>query len=131
MTVSEFPRRETPSLTEPELRSDFSRGNKSDRTNPRRNASGDANRGTVRAEYPTVERREGFVASKRRPCVGRKAPLTGLYALQSTSVLTTGRRPSTWDAKAYFATEETCNLELPFGESSPFSAGRMSIEARH
>ncbi|RCU48285.1 hypothetical protein DU504_13815 [Haloplanus salinus] len=39
----------------------------------------------------------------------------------------TGRRPPTWDAKAYFATEETCNLELPFGESSPFRAGRMSI----
>ncbi|RCU47412.1 hypothetical protein DU504_08930 [Haloplanus salinus] len=38
----------------------------------------------------------------------------------------TGRRPPTWDAKAYFATEETCNLELPFGESSPFRAGRMS-----
>ena len=46
---------------------------------------------------------------------------------ESYSSVTTGRRPSTWDAKAYFTAEETRNLELPFGEPSPFSAGRMSM----
>jgi hypothetical protein len=93
------------------------------RTSPRRNTSGDANRGTVRAEYPAVERRAVFVASKRRPRAGRKAPLTGLHALQRTSLVIIGRRPSTDHAKASLSPEETCNLELPFGESSPFTGG--------
>ena len=30
-------------------------------------------------------------------------------------------------AKAYLRTEETRNLNIPFGESSRFSAGRMSM----
>ncbi|AXR76481.1 hypothetical protein [Natrarchaeobaculum sulfurireducens] len=41
-------------------------------------------------------------------------------------MVTTGRRPSTWDAKAYFATEETRNLELRFADSGVFRRGRRS-----
>ena len=80
----------------------------------------------MRAEYPAVERRTVFVSEKRRPRVGRKAALTRLNALERTPSVTIGRRPLTWDAKAYFTTEETRNLELPVGESSPSRAGRMS-----
>ena len=71
----------------------------------------------MRAEDPAVEGQIGFVPSKRRPCVRRKARLTGLYALESTPLVIIGRRPPTWDAKAYFATEDTRNRKLPFGES--------------
>ncbi len=56
-----------------------------------------------------------------------KVPLTGLYALERTPSVIIGKQPLREDAKAYFAPEETRNLELPFGDSSPFSAGRMSI----
>jgi len=55
-----------------------------------------------------------------------KAPLTGLYALESTLSVTIGRVPSREDAKAYFTPEETRNLQLRFAESSPFRAGGMS-----
>ena len=40
--------------------------------------------------------------------------------------VTIGRHPLTWDAKAYFTTEETPNLELRFADSSAFSRRRMS-----
>ena len=123
--LPEFPRRDTPASPVQTLCVHVPRGNKSD-TSPRRNTSGDANRGTQSAEYPTVEGRTVFAPSKRPARPGGKAALTRLNALQSTPLVITGRRPPTWDAKAYFATEETCNLELPFGESSPFRAGRMS-----
>ncbi len=125
----EFPRRDTPASPVQTLCVHVLRGNKSD-TSPRRNTSGDANRGTQSAEYPTVEGRTVFAPSKRPARPGGKAALTRLNALQSTPLVITGRRPPTWDAKAYFATEETCNLELPFGESSPFRAGRMSKRGR-
>jgi hypothetical protein len=53
--------------------------------------------------------------------------LAGLHALKSTPLVTTRWRPSTFHAKAYLRTEETRNLNIPFGESSPFRAGRMSM----
>jgi len=125
-SLLEFPRWDRPSSTVQTLCVHVPRGNKSERTSPRRNGLADANRGTVRAEYPAVEGRAVFVPLKRRPRVGRKAPLTGLHALESTPLVTTRWRPSTFHAKASLRTEETRNLELPFGESSPFRAGRMS-----
>jgi len=86
----------------------------------------DANRGTMRAEYPAVERRTVFVEAKRRSRVGWKARLTGLHALYRTSLVITGRQPSMWDAKAYFATGETRNFKLRFAESHDRSRGRRS-----
>ena len=73
-----------------------------------------------------MEQRAEFVAQKRRPRVGRTGRLAGLHAFERTPVATTGRRPSTWDAKASVRTEETRNRELPVGESSLFWAGRRS-----
>jgi hypothetical protein len=61
--------------------------------------------------------------------MGGKAALTRLYALERTSLVIIGRLPVREDAKASFAPEEMRNLELPFGESSPFTAGRMSMES--
>jgi gas vesicle protein len=49
--------------------------------------------------------------------------LIRLYALESTSGVVTGRRPSTRDAKAYLAAEETRNPNIPFGESHPLVVG--------
>ncbi len=63
----------------------------------------------------------------RRLHIGGKAALTRLYALERTSSVIIGRQPVREDAKAYFAPEETCNLNILFEESSPFTAGRMSI----
>ena len=95
--LPEFPGRETRFSTAPELRSDFSRGDKSGAdSEPLRHvpAQPDANGETVRAEYPAVERRTGFVASKHPARPGRKAALTRLYALERTSGVVTGRQPS-------------------------------------
>lgn len=121
----EFPRWRTRASTAPRLCRDSPRGNKSD-TSPRRTGLADANRGTVRAKYPAVEGRSVNVPKNPRPRVGRKAALTRLHALHSTPSVTIGRQPLTWDAKADFATEDTRNLELPFGESHDFSRARMS-----
>lgn len=73
-----------PALTVQTLRIHILWGNKSD-TITRRNTSGDANRGTVRAAYLAVARRAAFAASKRRLCVGRgpfdRATRTATYSL--------------------------------------------------
>jgi len=124
--LPEFPRRDTPALPVQALCVHVPRGNKSD--DPLRHVPAhgpDANGGTQQAEYPAVEGRTVFAPSKRPARPGGKAPLTGLYALERTPLVIIGRQPLTWDAKAYFATEDTRNLALPFGESSPFRAGRM------
>ena len=63
-SLPEFPRRDTPASLVRTLRVHVPRGNKSD-SSPRRNGLADANRGTVRAEYPAVEGRTVFVPWKR------------------------------------------------------------------
>jgi len=52
--------------------------------------------------------------------------LTGLYALESTPLVTTRWLPSTFHAKAYLRTEETRNLNIHFVDSRVFRRGRMS-----
>jgi len=77
---------------------------------------------------------------------GRKAPLTGLHALESIPLVITRWQSSMGHAKAYLNPEvlsrhpsgrtcessiyeETRNLNIHFVESSPFSAGRMSTRS--
>jgi hypothetical protein len=88
--LPEFPRRDTPASPVRTLRVHVPRGDKSD-TSPRRPGLADANRGTVRAEYPAVEGRTVFVPWKRPARPGRKARLTGLNALKRTPSVTIGR----------------------------------------
>ena len=57
--------------------------------------------------------------------------MTGLYALESTPLVTTRWRPSTFHAKAYLRTEETRNLNIHFVDSRVFRRGRMSIMESH
>ena len=58
--------------------------------------------------------------------IGGKAALTRLHVLQTTPLVIIGREPLREDAKAYFAPEETRNLNSLFEESSRLSVGRMS-----
>ena len=81
---------------------------------------------TQSAEYPTVERRTVFVALKRPARPGGEARLTGLYALERTPSVIIGRPPLNAPRESALEAEETRNLELPFGESPPFTARRRS-----
>jgi hypothetical protein len=75
---------------------------------------GESNRATSRAEEPAV-------VDVR--CMRGGRPLAGLYALESTSLVTTGRRPLTAHAKASLRPEETRNLNIPFGNLTPLGVG--------
>jgi hypothetical protein len=52
--------------------------------------------------------------------------VTGVDALKRIPSVVIGRHPLTWDAEAYFTTEETRNLALPFEESNDFPRWRRS-----
>jgi hypothetical protein len=78
----------------------------------------------------TLSWRQAGFPWKRPASLDGKAPLTGLHPLQCTSSVIIGRLPSQGHAKASLNPEETRKLKLHFVESSPFSAGRMSIASR-
>ncbi len=81
---------------------------------------------TLRASRTVLPRWLNSQPSLTPAACGEEGPIDRATRAANTSLVTTGRRPSTFHAKAYLRTEETRNLNIPFGESSPFRAERMS-----
>jgi hypothetical protein len=122
-TLPEFSRFEPLSSTVSVLRTVFERDNKSDAHSTASGPPGRLTLMVVPSRLNTLSRRDGrySVPVKRPLNMGGKAALTRLHTLQTTSLVIIGREPLREDAKAYFVPEETCKLELPFGESHDFS----------
>jgi hypothetical protein len=84
---------------------------------PWRHTRGDANRGTQSAESPLVEERTVLRSVEAPTACGWEGPCDRAERAGKHARGRIGRRPWTPHAKASVRSEETRNLELPFGES--------------
>ncbi len=111
------------------IRIDSPRGKKVDAQSTTSGPPGRLTLMVVPSRLNTLSRRDGrySVPVTRRLHIGGKAALIRLHALQTTSVVITGREPTREDAKAYFAPEETRTLNIHVVDSRVFRRGSRSI----